>query len=108
MSAADVLGGRPATRATRQVIALADRAGLRPHPDPSPPRHGRYRVLVDSGGRRDCLFGAIYIGARTGRILRAWLTHGSQGQERRYDTVADIRAVIRSWAALHRDTSGRA
>lgn len=58
--------------------------------------------MIDSGGRRDCLFDGIDVGARTGRILRAHLTHGSWGQERRYDSVAEIRTVITSWAALQR------
>ncbi|HEX9526411.1 MAG TPA: hypothetical protein VF951_02860, partial [Streptosporangiaceae bacterium] len=61
-----------------------------------------YRIMVDSGGRRDCLFGGIDVGARTGRILHAHLTHGSWGEERRYDRVAEIRAVLKSWAALQR------
>jgi hypothetical protein len=107
VSASDVPGGPPATRVTRQVIALALAAGLNPRLDTAAPRHGRYRVIVDSGGRRDCLFGAIYIGARTGRIRHAHLTHGRWGQERRYDTVAEIRAVIQSWAALRCGTPGR-
>ena len=103
MSAAGaVLGGRPATRATRQIIDLAHKAGLNPYLDPSGVRHGAYRVMVDSGGRRDCLFGGIDIGARTGRILHAYLTHGSWGEEQRYDRVAEIRTVIKSWAALQR------
>ena len=59
--------------------------------------------LPDSGGRRDCLFGGIDVGARTGRILRAYLTHGNWGEEQRYDRVADIRTVLKSWAALQRD-----
>ena len=46
------------------------------------------------------LFGAIAVGARTGRILYAHLTHGNWGTEQRYETVADIRAVVKSWAAL--------
>jgi hypothetical protein len=107
VSAADgLLGtGPPAVRATpvtRQIIDLAFEAGLSPALDPAAVRRGAYTVVVDSGGRGDCLFGGIAIGARTGRILHAHLTHGRWGQERRYDRVAEIRAVIKSWAALQR------
>ncbi len=107
MSAADGLLGtgpaaRRATQVTRQIINLASEAGLNPCLDPSGVRRGSYRIMVDSGGRRDCLFGGIDVGARTGRILRAHLTHGSWGQERRYNHVAEIRTVITSWAALQR------
>ncbi len=105
MSAADrLLGTGPAavraTRVTRQIINLASEVGLNPTLDPAAVRHGAYTVIVDSGGRRDCLFGGIAIGARTGRILHAHLTHGHWGEERRYDRVADVRAVIKSWAVL--------
>jgi len=107
VSAADGLLGTgpaavPATRVTRQIINLAAEAGLKPYLDPSGVRRGSYRIMVDSGGRRDCLFGGIDVGARTGRVLHAHLTHGSWGQERRYDSVAVIRAVLQSWAALQR------
>jgi hypothetical protein len=105
-AAGELLGTGPAalraTRVTRQIIDLAAGAGLDPCLDPSGVRHGAYRVMVDSDGRRDCLFGGIDVGARTGRILRAYLTHGGWGQERRYGSVAQIRVVIRSWAALQR------
>jgi hypothetical protein len=94
--------GLRATLATRQIINLAAAAGLNPTLDGSGVRRGSYRVTVDSGGRRDCLFGGIDVGARTGRILRAYLTHGHWGQERRYDHVAEVRAVIKSWAAIRR------
>jgi hypothetical protein len=96
-----LLGGLQATQVTRQIVNLAAAAGLNPHLDPAGTRRGRYRVIVDSGGRHDCLFGVIDVGAGTGRILRAYLIHGSTGVERRYDTVAGIRTVIKSWAALH-------
>ena len=106
-SADAVLDGRPASRVTRQVIDLAAKAGLNPDPDPCGVRRGSYRIFLDSGGRRDCLFGGIDVGARTGRILRAYLTHGSWGEEQRYDRVADIRTVLKSWAALANARLGR-
>lgn len=96
-----VLAGRHATLATRQVTAHAIRAGLKPQPEGV--TRGSYRIVVDAGGR-DGLFGCIYVGARTGRILRAFLMHGNNGVERRHDDVAEIRTVITSWYAL---TKGR-
>lgn len=95
-----VLVGMPATRVTRQVIRLAIKGGLNPELDPSGVRRGSYRIFVDSGGRRDCLFGAIDAGGRSGRILRAHLTHGHWGQGRWYGSVAEIRTVLKSWVAL--------
>jgi hypothetical protein len=96
------LTAHQATQVTRQIINLASEARLNPRLDPSGVRHGSYRIMVDSGGRRDCLFGGINVGARTGRILHAHLTHGIGGEERRYGSVAEIRTVIKSWAALQR------
>ena len=94
-----ILDGYAATTVTAQIIDLADRAGLRPRIDRYGVRHGIYRVMINAPGR-DGLFGAIYVGAKTGRILRANLTHGNAGQEKRYNGVAEVRAVIKSWAAL--------
>jgi hypothetical protein len=93
-------GSHPATRVTQQILGSAESAGLRPWLSAGS-RPGSYRVMVDAGGR-DGLFGCIDIGARTGRILRAYLTHGNHGTERRYETVAEIRTVIQSWAAVSR------
>jgi len=94
-------GGYATTAVTRQVIALAGSVGLHPSLDLSGIRHGAYRVTVNAPGR-DGLFGSISIGARTGRILHAHLTHGNWGEEKRYGTVAEVRAIIKSWAAVQR------
>ena len=88
-----------ATSVTRQIVALAKAAGLRPKIEPE--RRRSYRIVVDAPGT-DGLFGAVTVGAETGRILYAHLTHGNDGQERRYDAVAEIRSVFKSWAALRR------
>jgi len=93
-----------ATAVTRQIIALAEQGGLRPRADEDSPRHGRVRIVVNGPGP-DAIFGAIYVGARTGRILHAVLTHGNYGEEKRYDDVASVRAVLTSWLALQRNTS---
>jgi hypothetical protein len=93
--------GRPgavrATQVTRQVIALAFEAGLRPELDPQP-YHGANRIFLDSRSGDDCLYGRLDIGASTGSILRAHLTRGRWGEEFRYEHVAEIRDVIKSWA----------
>ena len=95
----DILAGVSATAVTRQIIDLAFQGGLRPHLDEDGPRSGAHRVILNGEGR-DALFGAIYIGSSTGKILRAVLTHGNNGRERRYEKVADVRAVLTSWLAL--------
>jgi hypothetical protein len=99
--------GRPgavrATQVTRQVIALAFEAGLNPELDPQV-RHGAHRVLLDSRSGDDCLFGGIDIGARTGSILRAYLTRSRWGEERRYEHVAEIRDAVKAWARTSGET----
>jgi hypothetical protein len=99
--APSILDGVAATAVTRQIVGRAAAAGLRPHLGQPVIYCGAYRVLVNAEGV-DGLFGAVYVGARTGRILRAYLTHGNHGQEKRYDKVAAVRTVIQSWAALQR------
>lgn len=99
--ASKLLSGRAATLVTRQLIARAILAGLRPELHPDGIYRGSYRIVVNAAGR-DGLFGSIYVSAVTGRVLRAFLMHGNQGVERRHDTVSEIRAVIKSWAALTR------
>lgn len=94
-----------ATAVTRQIVALARAACLRPEIDPSGAWRNAYRVIIDAPGV-DGLFGAITIGSRTGRILYAHLTYGNSGEEKRYETVAEIRAVFKSWAALHAKPAG--
>jgi len=61
------------------------------------------RIILNGPGR-DAIFGAIYVGVKTGRVLHAMLTHGNEGEEKRYNSVADIRAVLMSWLALYRST----
>lgn len=95
-SVAEILNGLPATRVTRQLVSQAQTAGLRPHVQP--PYRGSYQVYLDAGGI-DGLFGALVVGASTGRILRAYFTRGNYGVERRYD-IDGARILIQSWAAI--------
>lgn len=93
--------GLTATRATRAVLALAKEAGLNPHldEDGAAGTDGVARVLVN-GPRRSSLFGAIYVSTRTGRVLRANLTHGNYGVEKRYTGSVEVRTVLTSWLAV--------
>jgi hypothetical protein len=50
-----------------------------------------------NGPDREGLFGVIYIGAKTGRILHAMLTYGNSGPEKRYNGTAAIRATLAAW-----------
>jgi hypothetical protein len=99
-----ILAGVRATVVTRQIVALAEAGGLRPHVDEAGPRQGRVSIILNGPGR-DAIFGAIYVGEKTGRILHAMLTHGNGGEEKRYDNVADIRRVLTSWLAICRSTT---
>lgn len=96
-----MLGLTFATRGTRSILAIAEQAGLAPHldEDGAAGRDGVARVVV-SGPRASSLFGAIYISARTGAVLRANLTHGNHGVERRYTGAGEVRTVLSSWLAV--------
>ena len=96
-----VLDGIHATAVVRRLVRLAEDGGLRPHADPEPDEHGRIGVVLDGPGR-DSLFGVIYLSAVTGAVIRAYLTHGNSGVERKHETVTEIRVVLQSWAALQR------
>ncbi len=100
MTAARALAGMTPTATTRRIVALADEAGLRPHVN-GETRRGLRRVFLDAGGI-DGLFGAIDISEHTGRIVRAFLTHGNAGTEQRIEDVATLRAKLASWAAIQR------
>ncbi len=91
------------TRPAREVLGLAEGCGPRPRVGQGGPGgygRGRTTVWLDSG-MRDGLFGSIVID-RGGRILRAFLMHGNQSVERRYEGTAEVRTVTSSWAAIIR------
>ena len=100
VAAAALLAGRPATSVTVQLVALAVQGGLRPEVSVNR-RRGLYRVVLNAPGR-DGLFGCIDISETTGKTVRAYLTHGNDGVERRHDSVAQIRQVLSSWVAVNR------
>lgn len=90
-----------ATTATRGMLAITEEAGLNPHldQDGAAGTDGVARVLVN-GPHASSLFGAIYVSTRTGRVLRANLTHGNHGVEKRYTGAAEVRTVLTSWLAV--------
>lgn len=89
-----------ATTVTRQLIALADAGGLHPHVYGA--RNRLVEIALDGHGA-DGLFGVLYVSAKNGNTVRAHLTHGNHGEGRCYGKVAEIRTVLKSWAAIHRD-----
>jgi hypothetical protein len=94
------LAGMKATGTTARIVADAFAAELRPHlaKEHRARTRGLYRVWVGAQGPEG-LFGAIDVSVTSGKITRAYLTHGNHGTERVYTRVAEIRTVIRSWAA---------
>ena len=100
MDTTSILAGIPATTVTVRIVDLAASAGLRPSTTYKPYR-GLRRVFVDAGGV-DGLFGCIDVSERTGKVVRAYLTHGNHGVERKLEKVAEIRAALTSWAAVQR------
>ena len=100
MTATTTLGDITTTAVTRRLIALAEASGLRPAAEAAD-RHGRVAVILNGEGR-DALFGVIYLSAKHGTVIRAYLTHGNSGVERKHEKVAEIRTVLKSWAAIQR------
>lgn len=88
-----------ATAPTRQILALAEEGGLRPHVSGS--KRGLARIVVNGEGYGS-LFGAIYVSKTTGRVVRAYLTHGNWGQEKVYEGVAEVCDILKSWIAVNK------
>jgi hypothetical protein len=95
--------GVAATRATRQVAAMMEQAGLRPHygPDGAKPYRGATTIIIDEGGRAG-VFGAVLVGARTGKILRAVICYGNDADPLRLDGYEAVRRNISSLLTLKR------
>lgn len=91
----------PASAVTARIIRLAAETGLNPHVSPQLTYRGAWLVYLDGQGE-NAMFGGIYINGK-GRILRAALTRGNQGAERKYTSVAEVRDAIKAWAAYQRD-----
>lgn len=94
VDAARILSGYAATAVTRQVVAYAAQAGMSPTAERDRPGI-RYAVVLDGRGP-GALFGVIYVSAKRGVILRAFLIRGGEA-ERRYDGVPAVRSVIKTY-----------
>jgi hypothetical protein len=81
-----------ATTVTEQVFKLAEQAGL--HPTWSDPyRSTRTINLMGEGAQSP--FGTIWVGANSGRILRASITYGNGGATRKYTGAVEVRAALK-------------
>jgi hypothetical protein len=97
----------PAPRTSVQkVITRAAQLGLEPCIGADSYR-GAYRVILNGRGGTWTGFGAIFIGASSGRILRASLTFGNDGQTVRYTGHRGAQAMLRAYAAYMGDLSPR-
>ncbi|MFI8459065.1 hypothetical protein [Kitasatospora sp. NPDC085464] len=84
----------PATTVTRQIITLAEEAGL--HPQERPAFGNSYRVVVDAKEGMGSPIGHIEIGRRSGRVLRAAIVIGLGGPEPQRVTLSGA-AAVRAW-----------
>ncbi len=103
MTAID-LTGVTTTSATRNVIALLGKAGLNPHfgPDGSKPFKGAVQLMFDEGGVNG-LYGVLYVGARSGKILRASLYSGNGDRHgQRHVGYLSVRRAFSSFLAIKR------
>jgi hypothetical protein len=76
---------------TREVVAVAQVAGMRPRLDSQRPSDGRYSVRLGAPG--EGVSGVIHISAETGMIIRAILA-GKDGPGRRYVGSQAVRDAI--------------
>jgi hypothetical protein len=94
----------PVTRTVEVVTRHAMAAGLRPYTSlrnggPGRPVYRGQLMLVVNGSGHDSVFGAIFIGARSGKVLRSTLRFGNDGPTRRYVGPRDVLAALRSLAS---------
>ena len=88
------------TAYTDRILALA--AGLRMEASVLDAENNRHvRVFVD-GPYAHSPFGVLYIGARSGKVLRGWFKNGNDGPKRRYVGATEIREALLTLAKTHR------
>jgi hypothetical protein len=92
------------TKPARWILDRAEQLGLRPKLDPTAYR-GSWRVTFSGTGEWSG-FGGLYIGARTGRILRASLTFGNDGPTRRYKGHYGAHTLLRDYTTWLSRESG--
>jgi hypothetical protein len=84
------------TSVTVQILKLATEAGL--NPTVRKPYRGVIEVHLN-GPTCDSAFGVIRIGTRSGRVLRAILRHGNDGDAQQYGGAVAVRAALRALAS---------
>lgn len=95
----------PVTQTVEVATRYAMDAGMRPRTNlrsggPGRPIYrGSLQLVVDAPGRNSA-FGAVYIGARSGRIVRGCITFGNNGPTRHYTGARAVLAALRALAAL--------
>ncbi|WP_158714214.1 hypothetical protein [Kitasatospora aureofaciens] len=81
---------------TRQILALAKKAGL--NPSVRPPYGNSYTVVLDAKAGPDSTYGSITVGCRSGRVLRGSLVHGNGQPTVRLDGALAVRAALKRYA----------
>jgi hypothetical protein len=85
-----------ATTVTDQIVALAEKAGLRPAWQPA---YRGVTTIALNGEGPSGVFGSIHVGSRSGRVLRAELVHGNGGPTRTYTGAVEVRAALKTLSA---------
>lgn len=80
------------TTATQQLLRLAEEAGL--HPTVGAPYSGSIEVSLDEQAGPDSTFGVVYVGASTGKVLRAALVHGGGRRKERFKGLLETRRAL--------------
>lgn len=96
------------TRATEQVVAMMEEAGLKPcfGPDGAKAYQGAVRIVFDESGRGG-VFGVILIGSRSGRILRGEIYYGNDSAAHKLHGYWEVRRTIASLLERKRGTRAK-
>jgi hypothetical protein len=96
------------TRATEQVVAMMEAAGLKPcyGPDGTRPYQGAVRIVFDERGRSGA-FGVILVGSRSGRILRGEFYYGNDSAAHKLNCYWEVRRAIAALLERKRGTGAK-
>ncbi|MGZ3140425.1 hypothetical protein ACVDFE_00110 [Lentzea chajnantorensis] len=82
-----------------RVLALAVTAGLSvTNLDEDLETTRTVRVYLH-GPHWESTFGIVYIGRKSGKLLRGWLQHGNEGAKHQLGSATAVRAALRALAA---------
>ena len=87
--------GARISASARRLISRAAQLGLEPTVRPS--YRGSHAVILDGRGSW-AGFGALYIGARSGKVLRAVLTWGTTGPTTRHAGYRSVAGMLQDYA----------